>query len=187
MFFQEDKCQWKDSIQKHPQQRGNSQPRGVFLMVQGRIQDFFWGRGCTRLLLYFNTNTPHSFFFGRIVVVLENHRSSQGGMHTPCTLPLDPPLWCPSVGVKHYHKLLPISSGLIQLPKGFGKAYEGRGLYPGGLILTELQKSISKQCKILSSTDRNTFRIYLPFQLQNIIKNRIHFNTSKRGLISRVF
>ena len=187
MFFQEDKCQWKDSIQKHPQQRGNSQPRGVFLMVQGRIQDFFLGGGA--LVSCFTSTPIHHivFFFGRIVVVLENHRSSQGGMHTPCTLPLDPPLWCPSVGVKHYHKLLPISSGLIQLPKGFGEAYEGRGLYPGGLILTELQKSISKQCKIISSTDRNTFRIYLPFQLQNIIKNRIHFNTSKRGLISRVF
>ena len=32
MFFQEDKCQWKDSMQKHPLQRRNSQPRGVFLM-----------------------------------------------------------------------------------------------------------------------------------------------------------
>ena len=30
--------------------------------MQGRIQDFF-RRGCTRLLLYFNTNKPHSFFF----------------------------------------------------------------------------------------------------------------------------
>ena len=29
---------------------------------QGRIQDFF-RRGCTRLLLYFNTNKPHNFFF----------------------------------------------------------------------------------------------------------------------------
>ena len=29
---------------------------------QGRIQDFF-RRGCTRLLLYFNTNKPHSSFF----------------------------------------------------------------------------------------------------------------------------
>ena len=28
---------------------------------QGRIQDFF-SRGCTRLLLYFNTNNPHFFF-----------------------------------------------------------------------------------------------------------------------------
>ena len=29
---------------------------------QGRIQDFF-RRGCTRLLLYFNTNKPHICFF----------------------------------------------------------------------------------------------------------------------------
>ena len=44
----------------------------------------FFRRGCTRLLLYFNTNKPHSFFFGRIPVVLENRRSSQwggGGAH----------------------------------------------------------------------------------------------------------
>ena len=39
----------------------------------------FFTRGCTRLLLYFNTNKPHSFFFGRIPVVLENCRSSRGG------------------------------------------------------------------------------------------------------------
>ena len=53
----------------------------------------FFRRGCTRLLLYFNTNKPHSFlFFCRIPVVLENCRSSQGGVRTPCTLPLDPPL-----------------------------------------------------------------------------------------------
>ena len=38
----------------------------------------FFGRGCTRLLLYFNTNKPHSFFC-RIPVELENRRSSQGG------------------------------------------------------------------------------------------------------------
>ena len=46
-------------------------------------------RGCTRLLLYFNTNKPHSFFFCRIPVLLENRRSSQGrgGAH-----PLHPPL-----------------------------------------------------------------------------------------------
>ena len=30
--------------------------------LQGRIQDFF-RRGCTRRLLYFNANKPHSFFF----------------------------------------------------------------------------------------------------------------------------
>ena len=37
----------------------------------------FFRRGCTLLLLYFNTNKPHSFFFFcRIPVVLENRRSS---------------------------------------------------------------------------------------------------------------
>ena len=40
----------------------------------------FFRRGCTRVLLYFNTNKPHSFFFFcRIPVVLENRRSSRGG------------------------------------------------------------------------------------------------------------
>ena len=49
----------------------------------------FFRRGCTCLLLYFNTNTPHFFFFCRIPVVLENYRSSQrrgGNAH-----PLQPP------------------------------------------------------------------------------------------------
>ena len=60
---------------------------------QGRIQDFF-SRGCTRLLLYCNTNKPQSFFFCRIPVLLENRRSSRGRgeVRTPCILPLDPPL-----------------------------------------------------------------------------------------------
>ena len=67
------------------------------MRTRGRSRIFF-RRGCTRLLLYFNTNKPHSFFFfcrtnKKIPVVLENRRSSQGGgVHTPCTLPLDPPL-----------------------------------------------------------------------------------------------
>ena len=43
----------------------------------------FFRRGCTRLLLYFNTNKPHSFFFCRIPVVLENRRSSLGGAAHP--------------------------------------------------------------------------------------------------------
>ena len=29
---------------------------------QGRIQEVFFRRGFTRLLLYFNTNKPHAFF-----------------------------------------------------------------------------------------------------------------------------
>ena len=42
-----------------------------------------------------STSTPINhivFFFCRIPVVLENRRSSPGGVRTPCTLPLDPPL-----------------------------------------------------------------------------------------------
>ena len=51
----------------------------------------FFRMGCTHLLLYFNTNKPLVIiFFCRIPVVLENRRSSRGGMNTPCTLPLDP-------------------------------------------------------------------------------------------------
>ena len=62
----------------------------IQLGQQRRIQVFFT-RGCTRLLLYVNTNKPHSFFFFfcRMPVVLENCRSSQrgeGGAH-----PLHPP------------------------------------------------------------------------------------------------
>ena len=42
-----------------------------------------------------STSTPinHIVFFGRILVGFENRRSSGGGgVHTPCTLPLDLPL-----------------------------------------------------------------------------------------------
>ena len=53
--------------------------------ITGADPGFFFRRGYTRLLLYFNTNKPHSFFC-RIPVVLENRRSSQGGAH-----PLHPP------------------------------------------------------------------------------------------------
>ena len=51
----------------------------LVIIIQGRIQHFCWESGCTR----------------RIPVVLENRRSSQrggGGVRTPYTLPLDPPL-----------------------------------------------------------------------------------------------
>ena len=47
----------------------------------------FFRRGCTRLMLYFNTNKPHSFFFCRIPVVLENRRSSQRGGGGGCAPP----------------------------------------------------------------------------------------------------
>ena len=52
----------------------------------------FVRRGCTRLLLYFNTNKPHSFVFLQNTSCIRKPRSSQGGVRTPCTLPLHPPL-----------------------------------------------------------------------------------------------
>ena len=94
------KFRWSQCFSKYSDSQSarttRSQKAGKALGVgipQGQIQDFFW-RGCTRLLLYFNTNKPHSFFC-RMPAVLENCRSSRGGggvspapfpqIH-PCTL-----------------------------------------------------------------------------------------------------
>ena len=53
----------------------------------------FFRRGCTRLLLYFNTNKPHIFFFLQNASCFRKPQViSGGGMRTPCTLPLDLPL-----------------------------------------------------------------------------------------------
>ena len=55
----------------------------------------FFRRGCARLFLYFNTNKPHSFFFFFFLQNTSCIRKPQivsGGVRTPCTLPLDPPL-----------------------------------------------------------------------------------------------
>ena len=55
----------------------------------------FSRRGCTRLLLYFNTNKPHSFFLQNTSCIRKPQGISGGGgggVRTPCTLPLDPPL-----------------------------------------------------------------------------------------------
>ena len=59
----------------------------------GADPGFFLGGGA---LVSCSTLTPinHIVFFCRIPVVLENRRSSRGGgVRTPCTLPLDPPLF----------------------------------------------------------------------------------------------
>ena len=66
----------------------------VVCVAAGADPGFFLGGGA---LVSCSTSTPinHIVFFWRIPVVLENRRSSQegGGVRTPCTLPLDPPLW----------------------------------------------------------------------------------------------
>ena len=60
------------------------------VLAAGADPGFFLGGGAPLRNDVTNTNKPH--FFCRIPVVLESCRSSQGGVRTPCTLPLDPPL-----------------------------------------------------------------------------------------------
>ena len=63
-----------------------------------RVVSIFFRRGCTRLFLYFNTNKPHSFFlFLQNTSCIRKPRVISGrGVRTPCTLPLDPPLYLKS-------------------------------------------------------------------------------------------
>ena len=58
--------------------------------LTGADPGFFSGGGAPVRNGITNTNKPH--FFGRILVALESRRPSQGGLRTPCSLPLDPSL-----------------------------------------------------------------------------------------------
>ena len=54
----------------------------------------FFRTGCTRLLLYFNTNKPHRFFLAEYQLYKKSAgHLGGGGLRTPCTFPLDPPLF----------------------------------------------------------------------------------------------
>ena len=69
------------------------QPKLQRVWIRGRSRIFF-RRGFTRLLLYLDTNKPHSFF-GQDTSCFRKPQVISGGwgVHTPCTLPLDLPLW----------------------------------------------------------------------------------------------
>ena len=60
--------------------------------MSGAGPGFFFRRGCTRLLLYFNTSKPPNFFLQNTSCIRKPQVISGGGGRTPCTLPLDPPL-----------------------------------------------------------------------------------------------
>ena len=72
-----------------PNQSTEKLRRDLVTCTQGRIQDFF-EEGCTCLLLYFNTNKPHRFFFflqnTSCIRKLQAVSGGGGGAH------LDPPL-----------------------------------------------------------------------------------------------
>ena len=70
--------------------------RVLFFLVQLALlrggSRIFFRRGCTRLLLYFHTNKPRSFFLQNTSCIRKPQVISGGGGRTPCTFPLDPPL-----------------------------------------------------------------------------------------------
>ena len=74
----------------------------------------FFRRGCTRLLLSFNTNKPHSFFFAEYQLYQKTaSHLGGGGVRTSCTLPLDPPLintLCPTLQLSNLLLLLSFST-----------------------------------------------------------------------------
>ena len=76
---------------------GMFKSRLLAIVIRGGSRIFF-RRGCTRLLLYFNTNKPHSFFFGQNTRCIRKPEVISGrgeGVRTACTLPLDAPLYNP--------------------------------------------------------------------------------------------
>ena len=75
--------------------------------ILGGGSRIFFRRGCTRLSLYFNNIKPHSFFFRRIPVVLENRRSSRGGGGAHSLHP--PPRSAPAP--RTFHELNPTKFG----------------------------------------------------------------------------
>ena len=78
----------QNSIKHSGSERVKSQ---IFFWVRGGSRILF-RRGCTRLLLFFNSNKPR-FFFLQNTSCIRKPQVISGGGRTPCTLPLDPPLW----------------------------------------------------------------------------------------------
>ena len=90
----------------------------------------FFSRGCTRLLLYFNTNKPHSFFFPQDTSCIRKPQvisGGWGGVRTPCTFPLDPPLCLPGaciLGVLFRYVLECPAHSVILLQMVYGESLD---------------------------------------------------------------
>ena len=75
------------------------------IQIKGGSRIFF-RRGCTRLLLYFNTNKPHSFFWQNTSCIRKPQViSGGGGVRTSSTLPLDPPPLSQFETINDFHLL----------------------------------------------------------------------------------
>ena len=94
----------------------------------------FFKEGYTPLLLYFNTNKPHSFlFFCRIPVVLETAGHLRGGVH-----PLHPP-----------PRSAPVQSTLRSLEMHSKRCYE---ICIGSVILGQLEPFEITRASVLFSS-----------------------------------
>ena len=92
------------------------------LSSRGGSRDFF-RRGCTCLLLYFNTNKPLLFFF------LQNTSCIRKPHQViPCTLPLDPLL--SSTEHSQYKRIQDIRQECCYVPK---RANEMSGIYTASI------------------------------------------------------
>ena len=70
----------------------------------------FFRRGCTRLLLYFNTINHIVFFLAEYQVYQKTAGHLRGGVRNPCTLPLDPPLVYTCFQTRTAQKTLPLGA-----------------------------------------------------------------------------
>ena len=64
-----------------------------YFIQPGADPGFFFRRGCTRLLVYFNTNKPHSFVFLQNTSCIRKPQvisGAGGGCAPPAPSPLDP-------------------------------------------------------------------------------------------------
>ena len=66
----------------------------LFIGNAGADPGFFLGGGCTRLLLYFNTNKPQSFFLQNISCIRKPQVISGGGAHPLHPSPRSAPATC---------------------------------------------------------------------------------------------
>ena len=136
----------------------------------------FFRRGCTRLQLYFNTNKPHSFFLAEYQLYQRTagHLRGGGGVHTPCTLPLDPPLqWFPHHFYIHLIVIYPVDSTIQHLNNRGQENKQGfNGKQPNLLLSIAFEDHMAdipnKSCEVRCNTKcslRSTSIVLTQFQL----------------------
>ena len=92
-FVEPEYCFWRRTILQRGPRLGVVFGMRTGLGGRGGSR-IFNRRGCTRLLLYFATNKPLSFFFWQNTSCIRKRQvisGGGGGVRAPCTHPRDPP------------------------------------------------------------------------------------------------